>query len=365
MAAPDPSDDPWARVVGQDRAVEQLQRAVDRPVHAYLFVGLPGAGMEEAAQAFAASLVGAEGDRVARGRHPDVVEFEPEGVEYRVAEVREQIIPEITAAPVESSRKVVILHEVERLNEPSANALLKSLEEPPDWTHLVLLTANAEELLETVRSRCLRVEFTAVPVAIIADVLRARGVDADRAAACARAAGGRLDRAIALAGPLAPLRDAFRIAIGRLDGTGRRAAELAGDLGVALDAAVAAAQAEQATELEELDAEIATVGYSARVAQAMRKRLTERHKRRARRARVAALLEGFAAIEASYRDTLASVPEAPAVAPRSAVAALDRLRHAREAVLRNASEGLLLEHLLLHLPASGAGIEALAGSRAR
>lgn len=364
MTEVDPRD-PWSVVTGQPRAVAQLQRATERPSHAYLFVGLPGAGMEEAAHAFAAALLGTDASRVVRGRHPDVAEFEPTGVEYRVIEVREQIIPEILASPVEGTRKVVILHEVERMNEASANALLKSLEEPPDWTHLVLLTVNAEELLETVRSRCVRVDFAALSRSTISTALIERGIERERAEAVAAVAGGRLDRARALAGPLAPLRDAFGVVADRLDGTGRRVAELAGDLTVALDDAVAATQAEQAQETEALDAEIEAVGYSPRVATAMRKRLGERHKRRSRRGRMMAILDGVAALEGRYRDELVRTGAGGSgLDPRRAVEAFEVLRAARDALLRNASEGLLLEHLLLHLPAR-AGTAAGVGSQAR
>src|SRR3954465_10262217 len=75
----------WDAVVGQDRAVEMLQRAATRPVHAYLLVGPRGSGIEIAARCFAAMLIGADGDdRVLRGRHPDVVEFRPVETLYSV-----------------------------------------------------------------------------------------------------------------------------------------------------------------------------------------------------------------------------------------------------------------------------------------
>ena len=94
----------WDRVVGQDRAVAQLQGAAERPVHAYLLVGPRGFGVDDAARCFAAALVAPDGDERGRtgsslrGVHPDVVEFEPEGGTYRVKEdVRERIIPEVVA----------------------------------------------------------------------------------------------------------------------------------------------------------------------------------------------------------------------------------------------------------------------------
>ena len=65
------------RILGQDRALDAIRRAAARPVHAYLLVGPRGSGVEDGARALAAALVEAETDeRVARGRHPDVVEFQ-------------------------------------------------------------------------------------------------------------------------------------------------------------------------------------------------------------------------------------------------------------------------------------------------
>jgi DNA polymerase-3 subunit delta' len=366
----------WERIVGQDKAIAQLERALTRPVHAYLFAGPSGCGVDLAAQDFAAALIDADPARVARGRHPDVAEFEPAGVEYRVVEVREQIIPEILASPVECPRKVVILHDVERLNDTAANALLRSLEEPPDWTHIILVTANASELLDTVRSRCVVIDFASIGTAVIEARLQADGIEPARAHRIALVSGGRLDRAHALAGPLATLTATAATVARRIDGTGTRAAQLADDLIGAINDAVAAGEAEQAEELQALEAEIETAGYSTRVAQGMRRRATERQKRRSRRARIDAVLEVLTALERMYRDTLAAdgnandtdpnALDAPVmVSPRAAVGALDALRAARNAVLRNASEGLLLEHVLLQLPPAGAPIPAGRGLAAR
>lgn len=343
----------WDEVVGQERAVGMLRRAAVRPSHAYLLVGPRGSGVEAAARAFAAELLGVPGDdRVARGLHPDVVELEPEGVDFRVVEVRERIIPEALAAPVEGARKVLVVHEAERLNEPAANALLKTLEEPPEWTHLVLLTDRADDLLETVRSRCQRVELGSLAQTTVARVLEEEGVAPEIADGVAAVSGGRLDRARALVGPLAGVRAAFAMVPARVDGTGARVAELTAELTAELDAAVAAVEERQAAESAELDAQLESGGYGARVTGGMRRRLAERHKRALRRARVEALLEGLTATERGYRDVLAAEPGALALRPRTATDALDRTRVARDAVLRSPNEGLLLEWLLLGLPST-------------
>jgi DNA polymerase-3 subunit delta' len=123
----------FADLVGQERVVETLRRATERPSHAYLLVGPRGSGVEEAARDFAALLIGVgDDDRglrlVQRGVHPDVVEFAPGGPSYRVKEVvRDSILPEAARAPLEADRRVLILFEAERLRgiqNESANAML-------------------------------------------------------------------------------------------------------------------------------------------------------------------------------------------------------------------------------------------------
>ena len=157
--------DVWSRVVGQDRAVALLQRAAERPAHAYLLVGSRGSGVEEAARCFAAAVVAPDGDERAvdlalRGAHPDIVEIDPATNQIRVEDAQ-QIIDEAYRSPIEGARKVIIVYDAERLrfNDQAANKLLKTLEEPPPTALIVLVTAGPDQLLPTIRSRCQRVDF--------------------------------------------------------------------------------------------------------------------------------------------------------------------------------------------------------------
>jgi DNA polymerase-3 subunit delta' len=347
-------------VVGQDRAVEMLQRAATRPVHAYLLGGPRGSGIETAARCFAAMLIGADADdRVLRGRHPDVVEFRPVATMYSVErDVRDAILPAVHASPIESERKCVVLLEADRLNPESSNTLLKSIEEPPPRTIVILVAESAAEILDTIRSRCQEIDFGALGTEVLLQELERREVPDARARLVAALAGGRLDRAVALAGPLAGLRDAFADVPARIDGNGATAIALANGLGEVIKDTLAGLEAGQEAELAELEAEIEHQQYAARTASAMRKRVTDRQKREARRARTDALLEGITAIESVYRDALAA--DAPTlngdrdrleVRPADATAAFDACREARAAFEFNPSEALLLERLLLHLPA--------------
>jgi len=351
-------------VVGQERAVATLERAAERPAHAYLLVGPRGSGVEEAARGFAARLIGAADERaeslVQRGLHADVIEFEPGGPTYKVDDVRERMLPAAHRAPVEGARKVLLIFEAEKLCLPpaiAANALLKTLEEPPPSTVVILVTANADELIATIRSRCQRVDFEPVDDAALRAALERAGVAPEAAALAATLSGGQLARARALAGPLAALRATFAGVPAQINGTGARAIALAEELDAAVAAAAAAVAQRHTAELESFDAEMERYGYSDRDAQRMRRALAARHQREARRTRIDLLLEGVTAIESVYRDALAT--PAPAlntdrvplvVSARACGQAFDTCRGAREAFVINEKGLIRLISLLMALP---------------
>src|SRR5262245_3637444 len=272
-------------VVGQDRIIEVLRRAAERPVHAYLLVGPRGSGVEEAARWFSALLIGVGDDErgrglVMRGVHPDVVEFEPGGASYRVKDdVRERILPEAARAPIEAERKVLILLEAERLRgnqNESANAMRRTLEEPPARSIMLLVTSAPDDLLPTIRSRCQEIEFDPVPDSALLEVLEHDGVSRDVAVTAAALGGGQLARARAFAGPLRALREAFASVPGRVDGTGATALALAEELDVAVNAAADAVSQRHTEELAEFDAEMERLGYTDRDAQRLRRRIDDR-----------------------------------------------------------------------------------------
>ena len=356
-------------VVGQDRALAALRQAAARPGHAYLLVGPRGSGVEDAAREFAAMLIGVADDErgsrlVMRSVHPDVVEFEPSAASYRVKDdVRERILPEAARAPIESDRKVLILFEAERLRgnqNESANAMLKTLEEPPDRTVVVLVTGAPDDLLPTIASRCQRIDLDPIADDDVRDVLVREGVADRDAAALASLAGGQLARARALAGRLGPLRSAFASAPGRVDGSGATALAVAQELHTVVEEAAAAVEHQHREELDAFDGEMERLGYAEREVQRMRRRIEDRHKRETRRTRIDLLLEGVTAIESVYRDTLAA-PSPPLnedrpalrVTARAAAAALDACREARDAFLINEKGLVRLIALLLAFPPAG------------
>ena len=189
----------FADIRGQDRAIAVLRAALGkgRLHHALLFAGPPGAGKRTTALALAAAIncevAPGEGcgtcstcTRIADGFHPDVITLAREGAAQIVPieTVRAQVIAAVALAPHEARERVFLIDEANSLQPAAANALLKTLEEPPARTRFVLMTLAPDQLLPTIRSRCQRVGFA--PLA--ADARRAiGGAEAEPVVAAAQA----------------------------------------------------------------------------------------------------------------------------------------------------------------------------------
>lgn len=172
----------------QPRVQSFLASAVAGGVaHAYLFTGAPGSGMQEAAQALAQCLVCPSGGdascdecrRVVHRTHADVRFLEPTGVSgYRVEQIRE-LIDDSICAPIRAACKVYVLDRADTLRDSSANALLKTIEEPPSNAVFILIAPSAEAVLPTIASRCQIVPFRVIaPEIAQASVTRATGAQA-------------------------------------------------------------------------------------------------------------------------------------------------------------------------------------------
>lgn len=196
----------WDDLVGQRQAVDYLRAAAEtgRVSHAYLFVGPPGSGKKTAARAFACALFCDDAGcgacplcrRVRMGHHPDVHIVSPEGAaSYLVPQVRE-IIHDTNLAPIEGQRKVYIVEDADLFNDASANAFLKTLEEPPSDVVVILLTHSLDAVLPTIASRCQIVRFRRLPPEVAAQLLTERtGAGRTEALAALAAAGGVVSRA--------------------------------------------------------------------------------------------------------------------------------------------------------------------------
>ena len=155
--------------------------------------------------------------QVALGVHPDFIYVarQPNRTDLLIEQVRD-LIEQLGVRPVRGPRRIAIIDDAETLNIPAQNALLKTLEEPPGHTMIILVTQSERALLDTVRSRLRPVRFAPLTAPEIADVLATyRGIDADRAAAIAPLARGSVSFALALAEGNAPPSKEMLDALGR------------------------------------------------------------------------------------------------------------------------------------------------------
>jgi DNA polymerase-3 subunit delta' len=173
-----------------------------------LFHGPGGAGKRSAARAVAATLL-AEGAtdvagaraRVVSGSHPDLTWVAPSGAhEILVSDIDGPVVSAASKTPFESSRRVFVIERADELGDEAANRMLKTLEEPASFVHLILVTDRLVEVLPTSRSRCQLVRFDAPLVEEVAARLVAGGATAATADACARLALGDASLASELAG---------------------------------------------------------------------------------------------------------------------------------------------------------------------
>ncbi len=177
------------------------------PSHAYLFHGPAGSGKRTVARSFATALL-AEGavdpaavaHRVEVGVHPDLTWVAPtSSAGILVGDIDEAVVAAAARTPFEARRRVFVIERADELNDQAANRMLKTLEEPPPFAHLLLLTSRPGNVLPTIASRCQHVRFDAPGAAAIAARLERHGVPPETAQACARLALGDAERALRLA----------------------------------------------------------------------------------------------------------------------------------------------------------------------
>lgn len=349
--------DPWAAVVGQERAVTQLRAAAKNPAHAYLFVGPSGSGRRAAARVFAGELFATRTESEAADRHrrlalaeqhPDLTIVARKGASIPVGDrdhpeegSARWVAQRAALSPVEAPFSIFVLLDFHLVRD-AAPVLLKTLEEPPAHTVFVVVADEITPELITIASRCVRIEFHSVPREVIVGALVDDGVESAAAEAAAAGALGSMDRARLLANDprLGLRREAWMSVPDRLDGTGAVAGSVAAELAAMIDDAQAPLDERHRSEVEELESRVAVTGERG----SGRKDLEARHRRETRRLRTDELRFGFTMLAERYREQLVAGGR-----PTVAVAAIDALVKASEALDRNPNEALLLQALMVRL----------------
>ncbi len=271
---------PLSDVLYQDLAQQRLQRALasGRVPHAYLFAGPTGVGKEMLAERFAARLLCVSPKEIpaqdgsiapmtdacggcpscvllAAGNHPDyhriyrrLNKFHPDkkvqdrkALNLGIDVVRHFVLDQMGRRPSQGIAKVFVVADAERLDSPAQNALLKTLEEPPDHSYLILISTTGAGLLATTQSRCQQIPFRALPSEfVVAQLQEKHGASAEAARFLAELSQGSLGSAVrhAQAGVfnrVPALVEMVRSAAEDPLGSGKALAELAKELGIAMD----------------------------------------------------------------------------------------------------------------------------------
>jgi DNA polymerase III subunit delta' len=210
----------WQRIRGHERLVEGFQRAVRRGrlAHAYLFLGAPGVGKRlfaiELAKALLCDNPPADGRlaacdhcpacvQVEAGTHPDflIAARPPDKHEFPIELMRE-VCDQFLLKSARGRGKVVVIDDADDLNDESANCFLKTLEEPPPRSVLILIGSSADRQLPTILSRCQVVRFTPLAPQLVDELLEKQGVDdAKQRERLVRLSGGSPGLALSLADP--------------------------------------------------------------------------------------------------------------------------------------------------------------------
>lgn len=171
----------FSEIVGHEQIKEHMQAAIreKKPFHAYLFQGEEGVGKEALARTFAAGLQcqSESADKPCKecvscrqmesGNQPDVIWVTREKASLGVDEIREQLCNTMDIKPFSSPYKIYLVPEAEKMTEAAQNALLKTIEEPPEYGVVILMTSNISALLPTIQSRCLTMEFRPLSTAVV------------------------------------------------------------------------------------------------------------------------------------------------------------------------------------------------------
>lgn len=158
-------------IIGNEKIEEELKRSLeeDKISHSYMFVGIEGIGKQLIAKAFAQMILCT--NETEKGcdkcksciefqsqNHPDFLYIEPDGNSIKIEQIR-YLQRKIQEKPIISNKKVYIINDADKMTQEAQNCLLKTLEEPPEYSIIILIGSNENAFLNTIKSRCMKLTF--------------------------------------------------------------------------------------------------------------------------------------------------------------------------------------------------------------
>ena len=205
----------FKEIVGHEDIITHFKSSIEtgNVGHAYIISGDAGSGKKALAYAFADTLECEAGGtepcgncqsclQISTGNYPDIITVTHEKPNLiSVDEVREQLVNTVDVKPYKGKYKIYVIPDAELLNVQAQNAILKTIEEPPAYAVILLLTTNLDKLLETVQSRCLKLQTKPIRERdVLAYLMNVMGLTKEKAYFCLDFAQGNLGKAIKLAG---------------------------------------------------------------------------------------------------------------------------------------------------------------------
>ena len=158
-------------IIGNEKTKEELKRSLeeDKVSHSYMFIGIEGIGKQLIAKAFAQMILCT--NETEKGcdkcksciefqsqNHPDFLYIEPDGNSIKIEQIR-YLQRKIQEKPIISNKKVYIVNDADKMTKEAQNCLLKTLEEPPEYSIIILIGSNESAFLNTIKSRCMKLTF--------------------------------------------------------------------------------------------------------------------------------------------------------------------------------------------------------------
>lgn len=181
-------------IIGQDFAKKYLTNSIKKNKinHAYMFEGIDGIGKKKLSQELAKILLDTENVEST----PDYINIHPDGNSIKISQIR-KLQTDIIVKP-HKQYKIYIINQAESMTIEAQNALLKTLEEPPEYAIIILITSNKESLLDTIKSRCEIIKFLPISIVDLNNYLITKGIDKNRAQLLSTFARGSIEKAIEL-----------------------------------------------------------------------------------------------------------------------------------------------------------------------